>query len=391
MLREHEVAAEIGRLDEAWRAPATFAFVADKSGVAAEWIEEKLAALPQEYHEGLFILLTSGSTGRPKLVVGRRDRAERLVEVLHGLQESEPVRETVCALPLTYCYAFVNQWLWARVQQRRLVVTPGLAQPDRLKQALAEATAAMICLVGAQVPLLAQYYAKEAFPGIIRVHFAGGRFPQERLGEVRRLFPQAAIFNNYGCAEAMPRLTLRRAEAAPVAHHIGWPLPGVEMKSDEASRVLFRSPYGAVALMDEAGFNRVDDTTWVPSGDLGHALEDGHWELLGREGEVFKRYGEKISLPQILSGVRAHWRGQADAYRETDPQGEAGYVLVLSPPPSEEEVRALLKEVSLKHPRAHWPLRVESCEAMPLLANGKINRGVLAGQRGAQTHWRQRI
>src|ERR1035441_6572038 len=109
----------------------------------------------------------------------------------------------------------------------------------------------MICLVGAQVPLLAQYYEDHSFPGVIRVHFAGGRFPQERLDEVRRLFPQAAIFNNYGCAEAMPRLTLRRAEAATVAHHIGWPLPGVEMQSDEGSRVLFRSPYGAVALMDE--------------------------------------------------------------------------------------------------------------------------------------------
>jgi acyl-CoA synthetase (AMP-forming)/AMP-acid ligase II len=391
VLFEREVAADIRRLNEAWSAPATFAFVADKSGVPVEWIEEKLASMPEEYSEGHFILLTSGSTGRPKLVVGRRDRAERLVDVLHQLQESEPVREAVCALPLTYCYAFVNQWLWARQRQRRLVVTPGLAQPDRLKQSLAEATDAMICLVGAQVPLLAQYYETQAFPGVIRVHFAGGRFPQERLAEVRRLFPQAAIFNNYGCAEAMPRLTLRRGEAAPVAHHIGWPLPGVEMKSDEASRVLFRSAYGAVALVDELGFNRVDDTTWVPSGDLGREMEDGHWELLGREGEVFKRYGEKISLPQILSTIRANWRGQADCYRETDPQGEGGYVLVLSPHPAEAEVRALLKELSLKHPRTHWPLRVESLESMPLLPNGKTNREGLASHPEAQSHWRQRI
>ena len=63
LLLESEVAAQPGRLDEAWRAAATFAFVADRSGVATGWIEEKLAALPPDLHEYHFVLLTSGSTG----------------------------------------------------------------------------------------------------------------------------------------------------------------------------------------------------------------------------------------------------------------------------------------------------------------------------------------
>lgn len=388
---EREVSADVRRLEQAWRDPATFAFVGDKCGVPPEWIKQNLALLPAEYLEGHFILLTSGSTGRPKLVVGRRDRAERLAEVLHKVQESEPVRETVCSLPLTYCYAFINQWLWAWRHGRRLVVTPGLAQPDQFKRVLADAKNAMLCLVGAQVPMLQAYYAGSTFPGVVRIHFAGGRFPQERLDVVQNLFPQAVIFNNFGCAEAMPRLTLRRAELASIAHHIGWPLPGIELKADVAGRLLFRSPYGAVALVDESGFTPVTESTWVPSGDLACAWEDGHWELLGREGEVFKRYGEKISLLQILGSVRSHWRGQADCYREIDPRGEAGYVLVLAPRPTDDEARVLLKEISLKYPRSHWPVRVESLEAMPLLPNGKINREGLTGRTDAQIHWRQRI
>jgi|CZKV01.1.fsa_nt_gi acyl-CoA synthetase (AMP-forming)/AMP-acid ligase II len=391
IINEREVAADIGCLHAAWSRARTFAFISDRSGCPEGWVEQQLNRLPTEYHEHHFILLTSGSTGRPKLVVGRRDRAERLAEELHQLQESELIDEAICALPLTYCYSFVNQWLWARKHQRKLTITAGLAQPDRFKKAMLEAKSAMLCLVGAQVPILAQYYEGYSFPGIIRVHFAGGRFPQDRLDLVRKLFPQAVIFNNYGCAEAMPRLTLRRAEAAQVANHIGWPLPGIEMKTDESERVLFRSPYGAVALMDEKGLIRVDDSTWVPSGDLGRVMEDGHWELLGREGEVFKRYGEKISLAQILNSVRAKWCGQADCYRETDQRGEAGYVLVLAPHPAEDEVRAILKEISLKHPRTHWPLRLESIETMPLLANGKIDREGLSRQPNPKNHWRQRI
>jgi acyl-CoA synthetase (AMP-forming)/AMP-acid ligase II len=190
----------------------------------------------------------------------------------------------------------------------------------------------------------------------------------------------------------MPRLTLRRAEAAAAAQHIGWTLPGGEMRADAAdSRLLFRSAYGAVALADDTGLQRVTETTWVPTGDLGRQAEDGHWELLGRQGEVFKRYGEKISLPQILTSVRAHWRGLAESYRETDPRGEAGYVLVLSPRATDDEAKAILKELSFKHPRTHWPLRVESLPAMPLLPNGKIDREGLAGQPEAVVHWRQRI
>ena len=388
---EHEVMSDMRRLDALWGADATFAFVTRKSGVATEWIDKKTAELPPYYHQHHFVLLTSGSTGHPKLVVGRKDRAERLVAVLHELQESEPVRETVLALPLSYCFAFVNQWLWAREYKRRMVATPGLAHPDTLKQALLNADNAMLCLVGAQVPMLAQYYEGCSFPGVIRVHFAGGRFPQERLDVVRRLFPQAVIFNNYGCAEAMPRLTLRRADVADIAHHIGWPLPGIEMKTEENGKILFRSPYGAVALMDDQNLVQIDSTTWVPSGDLGYRMEDGHWELLGREGDVFKRYGEKISLAQILNSVRTQWRGQADCYRETDSRGEAGYVLVLAPHPADDAVGGILKVISLNHPRTHWPLRIESLAVMPLLANGKIDRESLSKQADLKSHWRQRI
>jgi len=135
----------------------------------------------------------------------------------------------------------------------------------------------------------------------------------------------------------------------------------------------------------------VNETTWVPTGDLGRQEDDGHWEILGRQGEVFKRHGEKISLPQILTTVGAKWRGIAECYRETDPHGETGYVLVLSPRPAEEEVRTLLTELSQTLPRTHWPLRVESLVDVPLLANGKIDREAMAGRPGAVVHWKQVI
>lgn len=391
LLREQQVVKDLGLLEEAWAGKATFVFVPEKSGVTEDWIIEKCRELPAQLLTEHFILLTSGSTGRPKLVVGEKSRAGQLSRVLHELQKSQEVSETICLLPLTYCFAFVNQWLWAREHGRKFHLNPGFGQPDRLHEALSRAQNAMICLVGAQLSLLEKFLSGSVYPGVIRIHFAGGRFPQEKLPALKKTFPEAIVFNNYGCAEAMPRLTLRLATAASEASHIGWPLPGVEMKTDETNRILFRSPFSSVALVDESGTLRVDETTWIPSGDLGRKAADGSWEILGREGEVFKRFGEKISVPQILSLVRNHWDGRVEYYRETDSQGEAGYVLVLSPAPSETKARDLLKEISRHHPRAAWPLRVESLEAFPLLPNGKINREQLAGHAGLTVHWRQRI
>jgi acyl-CoA synthetase (AMP-forming)/AMP-acid ligase II len=360
-------------------------------GDVQDTIESALAALPAPYDSGHYALLTSGSTGSPKLVFGLRERSEALARVLHQHQHSEEVKETIVLLPLTYCYSFVNQYLWARLQDRRLLLTMGLTRPDELKSALAGARDAMICLVGAQVPLLMQYYDGCTFPGVIRVHFAGGRFPAERLGDVRQLFPMARVYNNYGCAEALPRLTLRPAEAAEEGSHVGWPLPGIEIDSSSEGELLFRSPFGAVAQADQDGFRIIEPTDWVPTGDLGRQFEDGHVELVARSAEVFKRYGEKVSIASIMGTVESAWRGHAGTYREVDASGEDGYVLVVAPQPGAGEVRKILLELRRNHVRAHWPLRIESIEKLPLLPNGKIDLQRLGEQSNLRQHWRQRI
>lgn len=391
ILHEYENKTDTNHLVTSWSEQTTFIFLPDKRSVASNWLDRMLELIPQEYSTGCFGILTSGSTGEPKLILGNKERSRNLVHVLHKLQDSEPVAETICTLPLTYSYAFVNQWLWSHVFNRRLQLTGGFSEPDRLKETFARAENAMLCMVGGQVPLVRQYFPKSVFPGIIRLHFAGGRFPQEQLGFLCERFPNAQIFNNYGCAEAMPRLTLRRAEEASQADHIGFPLPGIEMTTDGEKRLLFRSPYGAVAYLDDTGFHAIAPEDWVPSGDLGERLDNGGWRLLGRANEVFKRYGEKISLPQLLTTVKKHWQGEAAFYQEVDQSGERACILVLSPTPGKQEVRQVLIGFRDNHTRPHWPVRIESVEQIPLLPNGKTDTRSLAIVPDKQLHWRQRI
>ena len=387
---EREVTFETTALRECWSGSSTFILCPDK-GVDPAWMIRAVNLIPPDYRQGCFGLLTSGSTGEPKLILGNKARSEKLVRVLHDLQDSEPVSETVCTLPFTYSYAFINQWLWANVFSRKLLLTRGFSEPDHLEETLSRSQDAMMCMVGGQVALLRRYFPETVFPGIIRLHFAGGRFPQEQLDFLHHCFPNADIYNNYGCAEAMPRLTLRRAEDASIAAHIGHTLPGIEMVSDGQNRLLFRSMYGAVAYIDEEGFHSIDPDEWVPSGDLGEPLEDGGWCLLGRANEVFKRYGEKVSLAQLLTTVKDHWNGDAVFYQEMETGGEQACVLVLSPEPTKRELRGVLMGFRDNHTRPHWPVRVESLEQMPLLPSGKTDTIALAAAQDKKLHWRQRI
>jgi acyl-CoA synthetase (AMP-forming)/AMP-acid ligase II len=390
VLVEHG-ASSVRELAECWDREATFAYLPEKCPVPRDWMARALESLPQALRRGHFCVLTSGSTGNPKIVVGDKHRAERLAAVLHQVQRSEPVAETIVTLPLAYCYAFVNQWLWSRVSGRRLVMTSGFSRPDTLLASLRGARDTMLCLVGPQVPLLIGISGGEAFPGVLRVHFAGGRFPQEHLPRLRAMFPNARVFNNYGCAEAMPRLTLRVADDSREASDIGVPIPGVQLKTGGGGEILFLSEYRGVAQVDSGGCRAIADDEWMPSGDLGREGDDGHWHVLGRPGEVFKRYGEKVSIPQVLSTVNQRWDGQANCYRERDGAGEEGYALVLCPTPSEASVRAILQAMRTAHPRTHWPLRIESKDQLPLLPNGKVDGSALRDSDGKLLHWRQRI
>jgi len=391
MLLEHEAQRDIELLRRAWESKPTFAFLPEKTGVGREWIENGLSLLPEALKHGHFVLLTSGTTGAPKLVVGQRQRAEQLAATLHRLQESEPVEETILALPLSYSYAFVNQWVWSHCHQRPLRLTPGLSDPAGLLRVLQQARNAMICLVGVQVPLLASYFQGQAFTGIIRMHFAGGRFPQENLQLVRALFPKATIFNNYGCAEALPRLTLRKAEEADEAADIGRPLPGIELSTNEATELLFRSPYRAVGIVEEARFSLIPAEAWVKTGDLAQATERGTWRLLGRASEVFKRHGEKISLAALMTTVTGAWAGQAVFYRERDASGEDGHVLFLAPAPAPGQLQEILLSLRRHHNRAHWPLRIECAATLPLLPNGKPDVHAAAVMQDKTRLWYQRI
>lgn len=377
-------------LERSW-ASCNSVFVGHQQIAPNDTLIRLLRKMPQELREGHFVLATSGSTGDVKLVVGEKARCTRMATEIHSAQICGPVHETLCTLPLSYSYALVNQWVWAQTMGKVFRKTLGFSNPADFSQAIFNSENAMICIVASQLPVFHKCFAEISFPSVIRLNFAGERFPQEELPFIRKLFPNAEIFNNYGCTEAMPRLTIRHADDSDDASNIGRPLPGIELRADEEGRLLFRSPYGAVATISEDGLKRIGPDDWVETGDFGEQCADGTWRVLGRTNSVFKRFGEKVSVSRVVDELRGAWDGEIVGYTGEDPAGAPGWSLVLAPEPAGEEVRKILLALREAYTRPHWPIRIESMASLPRLPNGKIDLQALKDAENKKLHWRQRI
>lgn len=369
---EAEILARPAALAEAWDAAPFVLVVPEPCSVSRPWLDGVVGQLPAHLRDGHFGVLTSGSTGVPKLVIGSKSRSRALAAELHRRQDLAPVGTALLALPLAYSYSLINQWLWSHVHERRFLVTRGLADPAALLVALDEADNSMLCLVGSQVPLLRRYVPSgRTFPRVIRLNFAGGPFPQKELPWIRETFPASQIYHNYGCTEAMPRLTIRPAESSQEAMVLGAPLSGIQLRVTAEGWLQFTSPYGALAIADDQGVRSFGEHEWIDTGDLAEARPDGSYFLLGRRSEVFKRHGEKVSLPALAAALGERWTGQIAFLLETAPDGETGHVAVLAPAPDQTELRLMLLSLRRRFRRPLWPIRLDSLPVMPTSANGK--------------------
>jgi acyl-CoA synthetase (AMP-forming)/AMP-acid ligase II len=364
------------RVEKAWESGSPFLLATPGRGFDDGQLD-LAASRMLELPSTSFGLLTSGSTGRPKLIIGTRERASALASAISAAQRLDDVAATVSVLPLGYSYAFVNQWVWAANARRKFIPVP--TGVTGLREAIAALRDVHLCLVGAQVPaLLRDPWASDA---VSRVCFAGGPFPSEHMDGLRRTFPRAQFFNNYGCTEAMPRLCVRPigVDEVPPSNAVGTPLSGIELRQIDGT-IEFRSPYRAIGTIVDDEFHEWQADAWIATGDLGEFI-DGEWRLLGRHDDVFKRYGERIALGEL----RAHFGTEGlavDLLPERDRREEPGYRLVLR----RESDLAVVKRLLRGWRRARWPNAIDVLDDRPVNLHGKTAREALAGGRTIWTN-----
>ena len=337
------------------------------------------------------ILYTSGSTGRPKgVMLSHANLWYGAVSVAQYLKLT-PDDRVLGVLPFSFDYG-QNQLLSTWVAGGAVAPLDYLTPRDVVKAVVRHGATTLAGVPPLWTQLLGTEWPDEAIVSIRRLTNSGGALTPRLVQGLRTLFPAAELYAMYGLTEAFRSTYLDPAliDAHPDA--IGRAIPfaevmvlrpdGTRAAAGEPGELVHAGPLVAQGYWRDAertaqrfrpapGYDRA-----VWSGDTVVEGEDGLLRFVGRDDEMIKVAGNRISPQEIeeaaLAGGEAR---EAVAFGIADEaQGQAIVLILAGDPAREPELRARLKR---DLPNFMQPARIEWREELPRNANGKLDRAAL--------------
>ncbi|MCD2197596.1 amino acid adenylation domain-containing protein [Actinomycetospora endophytica] len=360
---------------------------------------------PPDPDDGAHLIYTSGSTGRPKgVLVPHRAVVDLLASTSAGFRFGP---DDVWTWFHSGAFDFSVWELWGPLAHgaRLVVVPPPVARsPRELLDLLVAQRVTVLNQTPSAFGQLAAADAERPEVGdrlALRLVIFGGEAlqPVRLQGWAARHDPAAvALVNMYGITETTVHVTWHRLDAADLRRGdgvIGRPLPGRSIRLlDRAGRLV---PPGAVGEIHVAGEGLARGYRGRPeltaaafrpdpfgppgsrmyrSGDLARRQPDGTFVHLGRSDDQVQLRGYRIEPGEVVAALLA-LPGVTDAAvvlredRADDPR-LVGYVMGADPDPS--SLRRALADVLPAH---QVPSAIVVLDALPVTANGKLDRAVL--------------
>ena len=350
-----------------------------------------------------YVIYTSGSTGLPKgVVIDHRGAVNTLLD-LNKRFEIGPHDRVLGLSALTFDLSVYD--IFGILGAGGTLVLPApadLRDPARWAALVKQHQVTLWNTVPAFERLYVEYLADhpEMVSDSLRlVWLSGDWIPVNLPAQIRQLNPGAQVISMGGATEASIWSIIY-----PIGEvEAGWPsIPyGKAMVNQEFyvfDHNLAHRPIGVIGelyiggLGLAQGYWRDEEKTRASfivhpvtgrrlyrTGDLGRYLPDGNIEFIGRNDSQVKIQGFRVELGEIESALLQHEAiKEAAAVLWTDPQGEgvlAAYVVpAATQPPAVEAWRVFLQN---KLPAYMVPTHLMTLAALPLSANGKVDRNAL--------------
>jgi acyl-CoA synthetase (AMP-forming)/AMP-acid ligase II len=155
-------------------------------------------------------------------------------------------------------------------------------------------------------------------PSLRYILSGGGPIASSLVAKIQLVFPQASLFNNYGCTEIGPRATTINLTAHPEkGASIGRAISGIDVTIVRPDlSVATPLETGEIVLSGSSlmkGYYRDRQTTFgrmsrhgFHTGDYGYADSDGFLYFEGRLDDIFKSAGEKVSAREVEDVLLSH-------------------------------------------------------------------------------------
>ncbi|HLJ87501.1 MAG TPA: amino acid adenylation domain-containing protein, partial [Candidatus Angelobacter sp.] len=393
------------------------AFVPDRQAVALSHAAPVWQNLPEGNPDrsvtGLtgrhlaYVIYTSGSTGRPKgVMVEHGGLVNRLLwmQETYGLNGSDAILQKT---PFTFDVS-VWEFFWPLITGARLVMArpEGHKDPAYLAETIHRNSITTLHFVPSMMQAFLEHAGSLRGSSILRVMCSGEALPSSAVRRFYEVVEGAVLHNLYGPTEATVDVTAWACPqgfagasvpiGSPVANtqiyildRQGEPVPlgvagEVYIGGVQVARGYLNRPDLTADRFTPDPFASIADARMYRTGDLGRWLPDGTVEYLGRNDHQVKIRGFRIELGEIESALtRQSGVEQAvvvvreDHAREDHPGHKqlVGYVVAVKG--CVLDVAALRQALAEQLPEYLVPAVIVALDALPLTANGKLDRRAL--------------
>ncbi|PKP91211.1 MAG: acyl-CoA ligase (AMP-forming), exosortase A system-associated [Alphaproteobacteria bacterium HGW-Alphaproteobacteria-16] len=347
------------------------------------------------------ILYTSGSTGRPKgVMLSHANMWLGAISIAYYLKVT-PADRVLGVLPLSFDYG-QNQLFSSWAAGARVIPIDYLTAKDVVKAAERHGVTSIAGVPPLWVQLLDAEWPELAARRVKRLTNSGGALTVPMVRGLRAKFPGADLYPMYGLTEAFRSTYLdpslvdanpdSMGQAIPFAEIMVVRPDGSRAAPDEPGELVHAGPLVAQGYWQDAErtalrFKPAPDFSSyggmaVYSGDNVIESADGLFRFVGRDDEMIKSSGNRISPTEVEEAVLAGGEArEAAAFGVPDPRlGQAIVVVAVARGDSALAEAALRERLRRELPNFMQPTRYEWRDALPRNANGKFDRSGLKAE-----------
>lgn len=346
------------------------------------------------------ILYTSGSTGRPKgVMLSHANMWLGAISVAHYLKIA-PADRVLGVLPLSFDYG-QNQLFSTWAGGARVIPLDYLTAKDVIKAVDRHDVTTIAGVPPLWVQLLDAEWGEVAGK-LRRLTNSGGALTVQMVRGLRAKFEDADLYPMYGLTEAFRSTYLDPALVDANPESMGRAIPFAEImvvrpdgsRADpgEAGELVHAGPLVAQGYWQDPertalrfrpapGFSSYGGTA-VFSGDNVVEGSDGLLRFVGRDDEMIKSAGNRISPTEVEEAVMAGGEArEAAAFGVKDARlGQAIVVVAVARGDAVDAEARLRERLRRDLPSFMQPARYEWRDELPRNANGKFDRSVLKAE-----------
>lgn len=386
VLASAEAVAMVQRLAEN-QTPGTPVFCLAELPTAA--IDEPLAR-PGPSIDPVAMIYTSGSTAMPKAVVCNHRQMVFAAQAIHDRLRYRPDDAVFCCLPLSFDYGLYQAYL-ACLAGARLVLGRAADAGPALLGRLRDAQITVLPAVPSLAATLARLLGR-AGAGLERLRLVtntGASLPPALCAQLRAQVPGLAVVAMFGLTECK-RVSIEEPNADLVRPgSVGLPLADTEayvvdpdgrrLPAGEVGELVVRGPhvmcgYWQAPELTAQRFRR--DRFGLPllyTGDRCHLDVDGRIYFVGREDDIYKQNGYRVSSIEVEAAATDIPGVHLAAV--LPPDGMLGSRLFVTGAITRE---SLVAELGARLDRNKLPDEFHVVDAIPLSVAGKIDKRALA-------------